>query len=151
MRPREKAPLNLPPRAPEVPRANPLPRGPYPQAGRKLLSAMQGEVISTLFDAVNEHRRLGDEARDAGDLESAISAYKAVLAGAARIAEMTIGKKVTMDVTLRTQEDVPNWGDYPPEVQDKLNAALDAIAAHQPTVIEVTELERRPLPARREG
>ena len=150
MRPREKAPLNLPPRDLEVPRAKPLPLGPYPQAGRKLLSAMQGEVISTLFDAINEHRRLGDEAREAGDLESAISAYKAVGQLSARIAEMTIGKKVTMDVNMRHQEDVFDWNLLPPEIREAAEKVLD-YRANQPTVIEGEVVERRPLPARREG
>lgn len=110
--------------------------GSFSTAARTTLSNHANPLLAILFDAINQARRVGDKALKAADYRAAASCQQVAGVLALRGVELSIGKRLKVDMRVSSQDDLPNWKALPAEARAKLEQVLD----------EVRELSE-PIPA----
>jgi len=88
-------------------------------------------VLGILHDNINELRGAAERAKKAGK-DSQLADIADILGRLGfRYLELTLGKKMSFNVNIRTQEDLPDYRALPAEVRSQLDGALDAIEEYQ--------------------
>lgn len=128
--------------------SDPAPRlrtTPITGSARKALEAGAGDDLSLLNHAVNCLMAGADQAESDGKLSLAGDLREKAGRLLMRKVELVVGKKMTMNLNLRTQEDLEPTAAFlrslPPEQRAALDAALDLYAQlQQGTMLPATAL-----------
>lgn len=88
-------------------------------------------ILGILHDNINELRATGATAQQAGQTRTFALIADILGRLGLRYLELSLGKKMSFNVNIRTQDDLPDFRTLPPEVQERLNVALDAVEEFQ--------------------
>jgi hypothetical protein len=95
-------------------------------SSRKALSAVAHQLVGIVVDSVNELREIASLCRTKEDYFNEIAAHRAAGMLSYKGIELTHGRKVAVDLNVRSQEDLAQWTDFSPETRMLLEAAFDA-------------------------
>jgi len=106
-----------------------LPQGPFTGQGAKaVLNRYATDAVAVLFDCVNALQDYAEEAQRIGGpkgLAVASMASKGAGLLADRIIGFTVGQKLDVSVTMKSQEDVPKWETLPVQVRAQFEQAIE--------------------------
>jgi len=97
------------------------------QSAKSVLQRYATDAVAVLFDCVNALQDYAEEAQRIGGpkgLAVASMASKGAGMLADRIVGFTVGQKLDVNITMKSQEDVPRWEQLPPEVQAKFEEVI---------------------------
>lgn len=97
-------------------------------SSREALERLAVPLVGILEDSINELRLVADKCKADDDAFNFIGANRVIAQIGLKVIEQVQGKKVSMDVNLRSQEDLIQWDSLTPEEKawaDKLFAALE--------------------------
>ncbi len=115
---------------------------PAAATARAALDAGALMVVGVIHDTINEVRALAEKAKRRDQLGHAISALDVAGKLTLRYLDITLGRKMRIDMNVRTQEDLPDYRSLPPEVRAKVDEALNAMDAHRRgRVVEVKRVD----------
>lgn len=105
--------------------------GPFSGSPRAAMDRYSAAVLGILHDNINELRAAGERAKALG--KPAQFAMIGDILGrlGLRYLELSLGKKLHFNVNIRNQDQLPDFRALPPEVQERLNVALDAVEAFE--------------------
>ena len=128
------------PALPDVIRPGLLPVGPFSGSARHALTASALHLVSLFNDQINELRAAAERAKLAGNDE--LVAKIGDIAGRLemRALELTMGKKMNLTLTLKSQDDLGDYRMVPPAVRARMDEALDEWEALQRPAIPVRAL-----------
>lgn len=106
-------------------RSAPMPTGPLTGSARGVLRDHATTAISKLFAAVNFLDVVAHDALEVGDYRAAAAAGSAWADHARRVFEAAYGKQLNVGVTIKSQEDLPDWNALPVDQQAVIAAELD--------------------------
>jgi len=104
-----------------------LPVGPFSTAPRQTLRLHANDVIANLYWGTNELRRLAGKAEAQDDVFTAAWATHRFVEELRRVTELVVGKTTRLDVTIASQEDLPDWNALPAEVRAALDQAFEQL------------------------
>lgn len=132
--------------APQTGRPGPLSVVQVSGSARAALDAGTAHVISVWHDAINELRGIAQRAKRKGSLGIAIEANDAVGKLTLHYVDLVLGRKMHVNVNLRTQEDLPDYRAryqrLSPAERATVDASLDLLdAVERGRVLEATRLD----------
>lgn len=93
-----------------------------------------------LHESLNETLASAQEAHAQGKLGLEGDLRDIFHRGGFRYLELTLGKKMSFNVNIKSQDDLPNYRAYPPEVRAAMDAGLDAMEKFQQRAIPAKAL-----------
>jgi hypothetical protein len=93
---------------------------------RRMLAGISNGLIAIYCDAINELREIAVLCRARNDAFNEIGAQRAVASLSLKAVEQAQGKKLTMDVNVRSQEDLVPWHSLSDETRALLEAGWEA-------------------------
>lgn len=108
-------------------------------AAKRALEANANPVLGILHDTINELRGVAEHAKAANQRGLQVEALDTVGRISLRYLELTMGRKMSVNVNVRNQDELPDYRTLPPEARRLFDAALDVIEAHRDGVIIETK------------
>lgn len=99
--------------------------GPFQTPARNTLLRHANLAVGILFDAINEAREVLEACKRERNAPGALASTRVIGQLAAKAAELGVGKAMRLDVNLRHQEDLPDYGQLPADLQAALDPILD--------------------------
>ncbi len=100
---------------------------------RQALEALAVPVVDIIADSMNELRLAAEQCKIDKDPFNQIGALRVLGAIGMKLVEQAQGKRMTLDVNVRSQEDLVQWNSLSPETRMKLEAAFDAVEREKGT------------------
>ncbi len=129
----------------EVPRAAPLYVGPVQGSVTDFLQAHVGSIATIVFDAINGLVRDCEEAKVVGNGALSVMARAQYGKLALQAQKAILGNRVNLSVSLRSQEQVPDWGQIPEQKRLALEQALVKSGAIDVTALPDKDDDKTPF------
>ncbi len=129
----------------EVPRATPLYVGPVEGSVTDFLQTHVGSIATIVFDAINGLVRDCEEAKVVGNYPLSVMARAQYGKLALQAQKAILGNRVNLSVSLRSQEQVPDWKQIPEQKRLALEQALVKSGAIEVTALPDKDDDKTPF------
>ena len=104
--------------------------GPFTGSARHAIDRSAPGVLAILHDNLNKLVRAAERARGAEKYALEAEIRDIINRAGLRYVELAIGRKMSVNLNLRSQDDLVDYRNLPPEARATLDAALDLMEAY---------------------